>query len=158
MYDISMNIHPIIIHFPIAFLTLYAVLELVRFQKVTSQPYWFYVKAILVIAGSLGALVAFITGGIASGWVNEGPRIFLLHKYFGFSTFLLSVIVAKAYGWQWFRPNRYSRFILQPKVVVSLAILILFFVTTTGGLGGAMVRGTTFDPFMKPIFKLLGVY
>lgn len=154
-----MNIHPIVIHFPIAFLTLYAVLELIRFNKVLSQNYWFYVKAVLVIAGSLGTFVGVLTGALASGFAIGGPRIFALHQLFGALTLILSIISAKAYGLRWFwRENKFSDFILRPKVIVLVAILILISVTITGGLGGAMVRGTNFDPMMAPILKLLGVY
>ncbi len=154
-----MNLHPIVIHFPIAFLTLYAVLELVRFNKVLSLPYWFYVKAVLVMAGSLGAFVGVLTGALASGFAIGGPRIFALHQLFGATALILSIISAKAYGLKWYwRENGFSSFVLRPKVVVTLALLILISITITGGLGGAMVRGTNFDPLMAPILKLLGVY
>jgi uncharacterized membrane protein len=154
-----MNLHPIVIHFPIALLTLYSVLELVRVKKVLDQPYWFYVKAVLVMTGSLGTILGVATGVMLVGSITaEGPKIFMLHKYFGLGTLLLSVVSAGAYVFGWFRPNRFSNFILRPRVVVTLAFLILVFVTITGGLGGGMTRGTNFDPLMAPIFKLLGIY
>ncbi|MHB1330762.1 MAG: DUF2231 domain-containing protein [Minisyncoccota bacterium] len=153
-------LHPIVIHFPIALLTIYAILELVRFRKILEKPYWFYIKASLIIAGSVGALVGVITGAIASGWIIGGSRIFALHQIFGLSTLVLSVISAKAYGWEWFigPGNGFSKFVLQPKIIVILAFLILVCITITGGIGGAMIRGTQFDPLMAPIFKLLGIY
>ncbi|MEK7110290.1 MAG: hypothetical protein AAB759_00205 [Patescibacteria group bacterium] len=39
-----MNIHPAFVHFPIALLTIYAVLELARFRFFTARPYWFHLK------------------------------------------------------------------------------------------------------------------
>jgi uncharacterized membrane protein len=57
-----MNIHPIVVHFPIALLTLYGVLECVRWKKVMDFMHAFHVKATLVIAGTLGAIVAYISG------------------------------------------------------------------------------------------------
>lgn len=153
-----MDLHPIFVHFPIAFLTLYGALELVRFKKVMEQPYWFYVKAVLAVSGALGALVAALTGAISSGWMIGGPRIFALHQIFALSTVVLGLAAATAYAFTWFRPNRYSGLMLKPRIIVSIAALILIAVTITGGLGGAMVYGTDFDPLMKPIFQLLGVY
>lgn len=151
-------LHPIIVHFPIALLTLYGVLELVRFQKFLDKPYWFYVKAVLISFGAVGALAGVITGGITSGWYIGGPRIFVMHQIFGLATLILSVVIALGYHFHWHKMNRFSEFVMKPKVLVVLALLLLFSITTVGGIGGAMVRGTDFDPLMKPIFILLGVY
>jgi uncharacterized membrane protein len=152
-------LHPIIVHFPIALLTLYGVLELVRFQKVLDKPYWFYTKAILISFGALGALAGVLTGLIASSWtLLAGPRIFVLHQLFAFATVILSVGIAKGYLFHWLKPNWYSEHVLRPRVLITLAVLLLISITITGGIGGAMVRGTTFDPLMAPIFKLLGIY
>lgn len=142
-----MNIHPLVVHYPIAFLTIYAVFELVRFRKIFEQPYWFYVKKVLIIVGWAGSIAAALTGFIASDWATEGPRIFVLHKSFAMMTVALSTISAIFYI-----NNRQSR------VLVLIAVLILISITVTAGLGGAMTKGTQFDPFMGPIFKLLKVY
>lgn len=154
-----MDIHPIVVHFPIAFLTLYGLLELVRFQKVIDQPHWFYTKGVLVIAGALGALAAALTGAIASGWAIGGPRLFAMHQIFALLVIIVSIVPAVAYALRWAgKFNLYTEHVMKPKSLVSLAILILIVITITGGLGGAMVYGTHFDPLMAPIFKLLGVY
>lgn len=151
-------LHPIIVHFPIALLTLYGVLELIRFQKFLDKPYWFYVKATLITFGALGALAGVITGGITSGWYIGGPKIFVMHQIFGLITLILSAVIALGYQFHWHKMNRFSEFVMRPKILVVLAILLLFSTTTVGGIGGAMVRGTDFDPLMAPIFKLLGIY
>lgn len=148
-----MNIHPIIVHFPIALLTLYAVFELIRFKKVTSQPYWFQIKAILAVLGTLGAYVA-----AASGPDGGGSALKEMHEQFASLTVLIFTIIALAYLLEWFFPSKYSNFVHRPYIIIPLAILGLVAVTVTGGLGGALVYGTQFDPFMAPIFKLLGVY
>jgi uncharacterized membrane protein len=151
-------LHPIIIHFPIALLTLYGVIELVRFQRVLDKPYWFYTKAILISFGALGALAGVVTGGIASNWYIGGPRIFVMHQVFGLITLLISAVIALGYQFHWHKMNRFSEFVMKPKILVILALLLLFCITTVGGIGGALSRGTTFDPLMAPIFKLLGIY
>ncbi len=142
-----MDFHPLVVHFPIAFLTVYSLFELIRFQRVLEKPYWFFVKKVLIIVGWAGSLVAALTGFIASGWVIDGPRIFLMHRSFALLTIILSTVSAILY-----LKNKHN------KVLIIFALLILISITITGGLGGAMVRGTTFDPLMAPIFKLLGVY
>jgi len=151
-------LHPIVVHFPIALLTLYGVIELVRFQRFIEKPYWFYVKAALISFGALSALAGVITGGITSGWYIGGPRIFVMHQIFGVLTLILSSTIALGYQFHWHRMNRFSEFVMRPKVLVVLAVLLLFCITTVGGIGGAMIRGTQFDPLMAPIFKLLGIY
>ena len=57
-----MDLHPIIVHFPVALLTLYGIFELFSVRRIARKPYWFYVKAVLVIFGALGALAAWLTG------------------------------------------------------------------------------------------------
>lgn len=147
-YNFYMDLHPIFVHFPIAFLTVYAIFELVRFRRIVEKPYWHEVKAVLVIVGFAGAVIAAITGGVASNWAIGGPRIFAMHQIFALITIVLSGIAAFGYI-----KNNFSSL-----VYIVLAALILVSITITGGLGGAMVRGTDFDPLMAPIFKLLGVY
>ncbi|MES2213932.1 MAG: DUF2231 domain-containing protein [Patescibacteria group bacterium] len=149
-----MNIHPIIVHFPVALLSLYAVLELVRFRKVMEKPYWFYIKGALVIFGSLGSLAAYATGPEG----KPAPRILEMHATFATATLFIFAVIAFSYLFQWCKPNKYSAFIHRSYIIIPLAVIGLICVTVTGALGGAMVYGTHFDPFMAPIFKILGVY
>ena len=142
-----MNIHPIVIHFPIAFLTVYAIFELIRFQKVIDKPYWFNVKKILIIVGWISSIVGALTGLLTTNWTIQGPRIFVMHEIFALTTIALSTIATIFYI-----KNK------QSKILILIAALILISITTTGGLGAAMVRGTNFDPLMAPVFKLLKVY
>lgn len=149
-----MNIHPIVVHFPIALLTVYSLFELVRFARVREKLSWFEIKAVLVILGTLGALLAWLTGPeIVGSRLNE------MHGLFGTFTLVVFSIIALAYALQWKWPfNPYSNFVLKSSVIVTLSLLGLALVTITGGLGGAMVYDTHLDPLMAPIFKILGVY
>ncbi|MDO8565169.1 MAG: hypothetical protein Q7R67_00890, partial [bacterium] len=52
----------------------------------------------------------------------------------------------------------YLKNYIKPAVIIPLSAVGLFFIVVAGGLFGAMVYGTKFDPFMAPIFKLLNVY
>ncbi|MDB5194354.1 MAG: hypothetical protein JWN50_368 [Parcubacteria group bacterium] len=148
-----MDLHPIFVHFPVALLTIYAVLECIRFRKVLEKPYWFYVKAMFVIFGSLGSVAAYITGPDV-----HGAPLVSMHQTFATITLIIFAIIGITYLLEWWKPSRYSLFVMRPYIIIPLAILGLIAVTVTGGLGGAIVYGTHFDPFMAPIFKILGVY
>lgn len=152
-----MNLHPIVVHFPVALLTLYAVLELVRFKRVMEKPYWMMIKAILAVFGFLSALAAYTTGPEVEG--GDAPRILVMHETFASATVIIFGIIALHYLLRFARHEGIHHRIptLPNVVIILLAILGLVAITITGGLGGAMVYGTNFDPFMAPIFKLLGV-
>lgn len=150
-----MDIHPLIVHFPIALLTLYAVFELIRFNKVLEKPYWFYIKAALVIVGELLALLTILFSP------EDGEmRIVEVHESFATATAIVFGLIALNYLIHWMK--REGWFIRIPTLpnwsLVILAVIGLVCITITGGLGGAIVYGTEFDPLMAPIFKLLGVY
>lgn len=154
-----MDLHPIVVHFPIALLTLYALFEIASIEKLNSKPYWFYVKALFVIPGSAGAVLAVLTGLFSSHNVS-GVRLVDMHEIFGFLTLITFVSVALFYAGEWIMrtgKNSYSICLPGRPVLLTLSIIGLVLVTVTGGLGGAIVYGTEFDPFMSPVFKLLGV-
>ena len=76
-----MNLHPVFVHFPIALLTIYALMELVRFKKLMAQPYWFYVKALFLMIGGLGALAALYTGDMAKYAVAHGDFVVAISNF-----------------------------------------------------------------------------
>ncbi len=148
-----MDLHPIFVHFPIALLTVYAIFELVRFKKVVNKFYWFYIKATLAIAGELFAFLAYLSSP------NEGGHPLVeMHETFAIATICIFAIISVSYLLEWFKPSKYSLFVMRPYIIIPLALLGLAAITITGGLGGAIVYGTHFDPFMAPVFKFLGVY
>ncbi|OHB17016.1 MAG: hypothetical protein A2544_02625 [Candidatus Zambryskibacteria bacterium RIFOXYD2_FULL_43_10] len=142
-----MDIHPLVIHYPIAFLTTYVVFELLRFRKLLNLPYWFYVKATLVTVGELGAIVTVIAAQMSPDLTGES---LLIDRYKSFMLFtaVLFGIITLSYWFKWSKPI----------VIVPLVIIGLFFIVIAGGLFGATVYGTHFDPLLAPIFKLLKVY
>lgn len=56
------NIHPLLVHFPIALLTVYSLLEAVPLKRIQKLPYWFYVKAVLLITGTISILPTILAG------------------------------------------------------------------------------------------------
>ena len=146
-----MDFHPLVIHYPIALLTTYAIFELLRFKKLLDLPYWFYIKATLVIVGELGAIATVLAAVFSTSTLAGESALADMYKNFIFITAVIFGIISLAYLIK-------SPQILRPVVIIPLSVISLFFIVVAGGLFGATVYGTHFDPFMAPIFKLLGVY
>ncbi len=173
-----MNIHPVVVHFPVALLTIYALMELIRFNKVKSQPYWFYVKALFLMIGGLGALAARQTGEWAAEGVDRSSDtagILNMHENFANATTLIFGTLAVGYLIIWLNRENIFKFfnnnqtlikiwnfilpiakvLIETKLVILLAFAGLACVTITGGLGGIMVYGPDADPFFGFIYKLI---
>ena len=144
-----MDVHPLVIHYPIAFLSTYAVFELLRFRKLLDLPYWFYIKATLVIVGELGAIATAIFAQISPNLVGESVLSDMYKNFIIITAVIFGIITLGYLKW----PK-----ILRPAVIIPLAVIGLFFIVVAGGLFGATIYGTHFDPFLAPIFKLLKVY
>ena len=171
-----MNIHPFVVHFPVAFLSVYCLAELVRFRFIASKAYWFYIKATLAIIGGAGAVAAYLSGKLAGELVGKSPLI-ELHSKFGKASAILFGIIAALYAIAWLTRldivNRiegsmnlknlpaYSwlkklvnyfvdSFLMVPPALVGLACIVI-----TGALGGAIVFGPDVDPFVRIIYDLV---
>jgi len=156
-----MNLHPIVVHFPIAFLLFYGLFELISVKKLMAKPYWFYVKAVFIILGALGAVASYLTG--EGGLISAGRSALVeVHANFALATMVLSIFLALVYIVAWFGRDKFQlvawKFLVNRGAMIPLAIAMIALIVITGGLGGAIVYGTDFDPLMKPIFQLLDVY
>lgn len=175
-----MNIHPIVVHFPIAFLTAYSILEILAFKGLRQKIYWFYIKATLVILGAVGALAALLTGEMVED-LAEGDRsmrqVLHLHEAFAKTSLAIFALMAAAYAviWLhrelveprlsslqssgfvavWLVPVKVARFLTESPVAVIVALVGLACITVTGGLGGVMVHGPGADPFFRPVYNFL---
>lgn len=171
-----MNLHPIFVHFPIALLTVYAVLELVPFKRLTEQVYWFYVKASLLILGTGGAFVALQTGEIAEHIVRNADNRNLIetHATSAVITSWIFGLLALAYlvswirrattrdfgtlpyvGWIWKLLLSITNIVMRRPVTITLAFLGIIAVTITGALGGSIVYGPDIDPVAQFFYDLL---
>ncbi len=163
-----MNIHVVFVHFPVALLTIYAILELAHFRKLAALPYWFYLKAAFAILGELGALAAFLTGETAEAqfYGNHLVRPLIeTHSTFGLMTVLVFGVIALLYAIAWLgRAGLLTRWHASLRAVTIIekvlagwcmpfaALIGLALVTITGALGGAIAFGPDVDPISKIVY------
>ena len=164
----SMNIHPIFVHFPVALLTVYAILELIRPKKLLASHAYTAIKAFLVILGTLAAYVAAETGDMASELMrgqSSVRTILRLHENFAAWTQIIFTVIAASYivvliSRRWKRIpviTAVAEFIQRGPVIIVLALGGLVFVTLTGALGGLIVYGPTADPVMSLVANLFSL-
>lgn len=169
-----MNIHPLIVHFPIALLIVYACLELLQIKKILAWEPWFYIKFFFIFFGFLGAAAAYITGDWAAGVYAGARAIVRLHETYAKATVIIFGVLCVHYGVGLLRrmplgifslpayprleqllvslDKMYNRFVL---VVLALAGLLC--VSITGALGGSLVYGPNSDFFIRFVYFILAV-
>ena len=164
----ALNIHPFVVHMPIGLLSLYTFLEVVSIKKFQTLPYWFFVKAILVIFGSFGAYASLFTGSLVV--VEFDFRLLEAHARFAVLSTIVYTILGVIYllTWLkykissilentrfkkvWYRVDNVRGFLMRRFVLFSLSIIGFIFISITGALGGALVYGPDIDPFVKIIY------
>jgi hypothetical protein len=175
-----MNTHALIVHFPIALLSIYAVLELVHHKKVLASHGFFFIKSFLLVVGTLAAFAAAQSGEIAEEAFRGGDfhRVVELHSMWATLTIAFFSILAYAYVITWIRSRLMStalmtwiamhawpqkvwlfldaiaRIIRKPVVCVALAGMGLVAITVTGALGASIVYGPDIDPVVSFVYHL----
>lgn len=172
-----MNFHPIFVHFPIALLTLYAILELARFKKLTNWEPFFYIKMALVFFGTLGTLPSLMSGEAIEHQFEVGNLKTLVetHAAWATGTAWLFGIIALGYLVVWVNRTgafpkatqhpiisplwrlltRLSDALIARNLVIALALIGLLAITVTGALGGAIAYGPDIDPAAQFFYNLL---
>jgi len=168
-----MDLHPMIVHFPIALLSIYAVMELIRSKKLLRNESWLYVKVAFLILGTLGAFAALSSGEGAADSFGETPVV-EVHQFWATTTTTIFGIIAGLYviffidkflsekipkiakktKKYWSIVMKIDNFLLTSFVIVLAAFTGLIAVTITGALGGAIVYGTTSDPIVAFVYGL----
>ncbi|MSR76370.1 MAG: hypothetical protein EXS68_02155 [Candidatus Ryanbacteria bacterium] len=175
-----MNLHPIFVHFPIAFLTIYTLMEFVGFKRLTEHASWFYIKAFLLILGTGSSFAARQTGEMIEAQFRGGPQTKLLemHALWANITIAFFCGLSLLYLAAWARRDlvqapMIGRIIALPVIsqfmalagrvydlfvnsaLMMIAALIgLVLMTIVGGLGGALAYGPNIDPVVKFVYDL----
>ncbi len=165
-----MNIHPIVVHFPIALLTLYSVVELIKSKNIVLKYNLFYSKALLLITGTVGGYFALQTGDIASHLLKSRSSILRFHEMFAQMSIMLYSFLSLGYILKLIEPYLEKRnfkyieavrvvttIILSPIVSISVAIIALTTLSITGGLGGILVYGPNADFVTKILYSIFNI-
>lgn len=165
-----MDFHPIIVHFPIALLTLYCVLELIH--RWTTQDFWKPMRAVLVVTGTIGAFIALQTGELAEGAFRGSPlrSVLELHSLLANVTTILFGVLSGAYVIDFFsRHHAWERIRFVPHTITTildktalivlrtplnylLVIVAFSALSLVGALGGILVYGPDMDPVTKAVY------
>jgi len=167
----NLNVHPLLVHFPIAFLTGYSLLELARFPLLTRQSFYFYTKATFLFAGVIATGPAILAGLLIQ---DQFPNHTLvsLHQNINIAMSIIFFILAVGYliiwinqnpleylkhQWWWPIKVRGAHLLIQTPVVFLLTLIGLGLLLVGGALGGIIVYGPNLDPFTSFIANILNV-
>jgi uncharacterized membrane protein len=166
-----MNLHPVFVHFPIALLTIYALVELACLYKpIRARGYVFYVKAAFLIVGALATAPTYWTGYIQKESFVNDPAFYHavdVHSDWALATIIVFGFLALAYAAAWVSrewtgmPEKWKkilawhRYVTETPLAPALALIGLGVVTVTGALGGYLVFGADVDPMVSLVYKLL---
>ncbi|MBP9714963.1 MAG: hypothetical protein KBD52_00525 [Candidatus Pacebacteria bacterium] len=166
------NIHPIIVHFPIAFLFIYSVIKILPFSKWMPSVSWKQIERVILLVGFLGALAANSTGEIAEDLVRPNHQLVEAHSFFAgasilfYGLILLGEILTLLIPFMIQKLNIvpliklftfFEKLLTNKALVLLLAFLGIISISITGMLGGVMVYGLSADPLAPIILKMLGI-
>lgn len=166
-----MNIHPLIVHFPIALLSVYSLLEVIR--RFTPGHKWLHARAVLVITGTIGAFFSLSSGETAEHlYQNRDLHAVLeMHSLMANITTWIYAILAACYLLHWLKVDvnqqklpgfvrtiidglsKVSSVILRTPLAPLLALIAFLALGFVGGLGGILVYGPEFDPVTSLIYS-----
>ena len=129
------NVHPLFVHFPIALLSLFFILDLVG--SLANKSNWRDAASWFLYCGTLLSGVTVAAGLIAAGSVAHGGDVHEImenHEHLGISVFLLASALA---AWRWLAKQQIKGPANTLHLMCSaiLAVLLIF----TADLGGLMV-------------------
>ncbi len=131
------GIHPKVVHFPIAFLMLYPLLELIFLF--TSKDFFSKAAMLFLAIGVVGSLFAVLSGNqafeLVTNWTDEGKEIFSSHQTFANLTvwYFLVLLVLRYFL---FVKKKLNRQIIS--VIFVLSLLGGYFVYQAGNNGGKL--------------------
>lgn len=150
-----MNIHPLFVHFPVALLSVYALLELLPVGRFFPGFVWSQIKHFFLYAGTLAIFPTIATGLMAAQLAGQNV-ILPYHKAAALSVLVIFCTASALALWNHFRPFKNPGALnMAQKILALLGLTALFFV---GALGAAMVYGYTTDPIVGFVTGILGFH
>jgi uncharacterized membrane protein len=131
------SIHPKIVHFPIAFLMLYPVMELI--YLITGKDFFSKTAMLFLSIGVLGSVIAVLSGNQAyqfvNNWTDEQKKIFESHQTFAnLTVWYFSVLLVVRYFL--FIKKKLNRTFIS--IIFVLSLLGGYFVYQAGNYGGKL--------------------
>lgn len=166
------NIHPILVHFPIALLFVYSIIKILPFKKWFASVAWKDIERIFLLLGVFGSFASLATGDTAEHIIKTNHQLVEMHATFaGLSTWIYSILLAGEVililniSYQSLIKNEKIKTILNKigniinNEIISKILAILGFIAIfiTGLLGGVITYGTSADPIAKIVLNLLGI-
>ncbi len=166
------NIHPLFVHFPIAFLFIYSLIKIVPVKKLFSNVFWKDTERILLVVGVLGAFAALSTGEVAESLVRSNPQLVEMHAAFATAaTWAYGLLLAGEILLlliPWISANFQAVKIVKALTIVKdilthrvfsigITILGLLALSLAGLLGGVITYGVTADPVAPFVLRILGI-
>jgi uncharacterized membrane protein len=167
------NIHPLFVHFPIAFLFVFSIIKILPLKTWFPKIAWKDIERAMLLVGVLGAFAALQTGETAEHLVTPNHQLVEMHSTFAdiatwiFAGLLVGEIVTilNSYEAKLDKKFKYvlkithflERILSNRGVSVTLVGLGLISIMITGLLGGLMVYGLSSDPLAPIVLKILGI-
>jgi len=129
------NIHPLLVHFPIAFLSAFFVVDVAG--TLARKPQWRSVASWFLYFGTVTAVFTVTAGFIAAATVPHGGNvheIMTYHKYFGVAVLLLAALLSA-----WRAKSGVIRGVGANTFFLVLSALLCIFMALGADLGGLMV-------------------
>jgi uncharacterized membrane protein len=129
------NIHPLLVHFPIAFFTAFFLIDCIG--TVAKKTQWRYVAAWLLYLGTIAAIFTVIAGLFAANSVEHGEDVHDImerHEHIGIAVLSLSLFLSAWRLKQWGMHSSGTN-----AVFLALAGFLCFLLSLGADLGGLMV-------------------
>ena len=160
-----------LVHFPIALLVIYSLIEIISWKKIRENSTWFYIRFSFLIFGVLFAFATLQTGNAAEENFKNASLIHLVsvHSWWAITTTSLFLVILIIYLLELFSNDaliekrifprfvrkslrKISKFIFRPVLLKILALAGILMMIITGSLGGAIVYGPDTDSLVKWIY------
>ncbi len=169
-----MNLHPLFVHFPIACLILYTMIEVVSLFCRNVREKLLNTKYFLLFVGVIGTAVALQSGEIAEHLMGGESTLIETHSTFANLTHFFYMIIAVIYALMLIIQNKIGERYWTPLIakhqqqrltavltnsythygIVVLSIIGCILLSITGALWGAISYGPDTDPIVQFVYNI----